>query len=183
MTKIYRLISPFEQSLDFIEVGDIIYLSGIIITARDQVHKKIVIEGVPPPIDLKNFALWHAGPVVTKKDDKWLIVSIGSTTSTRMESMEAEFIEKTGVKMIIGKGFMGKKTIDICKRCGCIVAVFPGGLGALGARCVKRVIDVYWLEELGVPEAIWVLEIENLGPLIVTIDTHGHSIKSLSNSR
>lgn len=177
MVKIYRLISPITQPLDFLEIGDIVYLSGIVATARDQVHKKVVVEGRALPIDIRNLAIWHAGPVAAKKDGKWFVVSIGSTTSSRMEALEPEFIVKTGVKMIIGKGFMGKRTAEACKRYGCIIAMYPGGLGALGARSIKNVLAVYWLEELGIPEALWVLEIEDLGPLIVTIDVKGCNLR------
>ena len=179
MTKVYRLTSPVREPLDFLEVGDIVYLSGVIATARDQVHKKIAVEGVDPPTDMRGLAIWHAGPVAVKKGGEWAIVSIGSTTSTRMEAVEAEFIERTGVKIVIGKGFMGEKTANACKKHGCIVAIYPGGLGALGAKAVKKVLAVYWLEELGMPEAMWVLEVENLGPLIVTIDTRGHNMRDI----
>ncbi|MEM2512404.1 MAG: fumarate hydratase C-terminal domain-containing protein, partial [Ignisphaera sp.] len=129
MTKIYHVRSPFDVSLDFLEVGDIAYLSGLLVTARDQVHKKIVLDNMKPPINLRNLALWHAGPVVHRRNSEWIVVSIGSTTSTRMENIEAEFIEKTGVKMIIGKGFMREKTISACRKHSCVVALYPGGLG------------------------------------------------------
>ncbi|MEM4849013.1 MAG: FumA C-terminus/TtdB family hydratase beta subunit, partial [Ignisphaera sp.] len=158
MAKVYHIKSPFSEPLDFLEVGDIVYLTGLVITARDQAHRKVVLDNVRPPIDLKNLAIWHAGPVVLRRGNEWVIVSIGSTTSTRMEHIEAEFIKRTGVKIIIGKGFMGEKTANACKKYGCVVALYPGGLGALGAKAVKKVLAVYWLEELGVPEALWVLE-------------------------
>ncbi|MEM4795780.1 MAG: FumA C-terminus/TtdB family hydratase beta subunit [Ignisphaera sp.] len=179
MANIYRISSPFHEELDFLKVGDIVYLSGIVVTARDQVHKRIVLEGLYPPIQINRLAVWHAGPTVKRKDNEWIVISIGSTSSSRMESIEAEFIEKTGVKMIIGKGFMGKKTVEACRRYGCVVAIYPGGLGALGAKAVRKVIDVYWLD-LGIPEAMWVLVVENLGPLIISIDTHGNTITDTS---
>lgn len=177
MVRVYSLVSPFAKPLDFLSVGDVVYISGIVVTARDQVHKKVVLDGVPPPINLKNLALWHAGPIAVAREGEWRIVSIGSTTSARMEDLEAEFIEKTGVKMIIGKGFMGEKTASACRKHGCVVAVYPGGLGALGARSVRRVVAVHWLEELGIPEALWVLEVEGLGPAIVVIDAQGRMLR------
>jgi len=178
MSRAYRVRSPIATSLDYLEVGDVVYLSGIVVTARDQVHRKIVLENTQPPIDLKNLALWHAGPIMVKRGNEWVAVSIGSTTSTRMEPVEADFIAKTGVRMVIGKGFMGDRTAEACRKHGCVVAMFPGGLGALGAGAVRKVLAVYWLEELGMPEAMWVLEVENLGPLIVTIDTRGRNLKN-----
>lgn len=175
MSKIYRLVSPFIEELDFLEINDVVYLSGVVITARDQAHKRIVIDQILPPVSIKNLALWHAGPVVIRKDNEWKIISIGSTTSTRIEPLLTEFIEKTGIKMIIGKGFLSKKIVEVCRKHKCIAALYPGGLGALGAKAVKKVVEVHWLD-LGIPEALWVLEVENLGPLIITIDIHGNII-------
>jgi len=113
--------------------------------------------------------------VVRRRGDEWEVVSIGPTTSMRMELYEAEFIERTGVKMIIGKGFMGSRTVEACRKHRCIVTVFPGGCAALAAERVKRVLGVHWLD-LGVPDALWVLEVEEFGPLIVTIDSHGNNM-------
>ncbi len=172
----YHLRTPLRnQDIERLSVGDIIYLTGIIVTARDQVHKRIVLENRRPPIDMHNMAIFHAGPVVKKSNRGYEIVSIGSTTSTRMEPYEAAFIEKTGVKMIIGKGSMGQSTARACQKHKAVVVLFPGGCGALGAKAVKQVVGVYWLE-LGIPEALWILEVDNMGPLIVTIDSKGRNL-------
>lgn len=176
MTRIHNIRTPISSDdIVDINVGDILYVSGIIVTARDAIHKKVVKEGIEPPIDLRGLALFHAGPIVRRIGNEWRIVSIGPTTSMRMEPYEAEFIERTGVKVIIGKGFMGEKTAKACMEHKCIVALFPGGCGALGAKAVKKIINVYWLD-LGIPEAMWVLEVENLGPMIVTIDSKGRNL-------
>ncbi|MCD6301880.1 MAG: fumarate hydratase C-terminal domain-containing protein [Staphylothermus sp.] len=178
MSRTYYLRTPIrDEDLESIRVGDVVYLTGTIVTARDSVHKRVVVEGLSLPIDLRGLAIFHAGPAVKKINDEWKIVSIGPTTSTRMEPYEADFIAKTGVKLIAGKGFMKEHTAEACTRHKCIVTIFPGGCGALGAKCVKRVVGVHWLE-LGVPEAMWVLEVENFGPLIVTIDATGANMYS-----
>jgi len=103
------------------------------------------------------------------------VISIDPTTSMRMEPFEAEFIERTGVKMIIGKGFMGSRTAEACRKRRCTVTVFPGGCAALAAKRVKKVLGVHWLDP-GVPDALWVLEVEELGLLIVTIDSRGNNM-------
>jgi len=103
------------------------------------------------------------------------VASVGLTTSMRMELYEAEFIGRTGVKMIIGKGFMGSRTAEACRNRRCIVTVFPGGCAVLAAERVKKVLGVHWLD-LGVPDVLWVLEVEELGPLIVTIDSRGNNM-------
>ncbi len=172
----FHLKTPIrDEDIEPVKVGDIVYLTGIIVTARDAAHYKLLIEGRPLPVDLRGLAIFHAGPAVRKRGEQWEIVSIGPTTSMRMEPYEAEFIAKTGVKMVIGKGFMGAKTAEACRKHKCLVAIFPAGCGALGAEKVKRVQDVHWLD-LGVPEALWVLEVEEFGPLIVTIDAWGNNM-------
>ena len=173
--KEYWIETPISvEDLAEIRVGDRIHLSGIVVTARDLAHKRVVEEKVTPPIDLDGLDLFHAGPIVSKKDGRWRIVAIGSTTSMRMEEYEDEFIKRTGVRLIIGKGFMGKKTADACRRYRAIVALFPGGCAAIAARKIVEVLGVYWLD-LGIPEALWVLKVEDFGPLTVTVDVTGRN--------
>ncbi|MBE9391144.1 L(+)-tartrate dehydratase subunit beta [Fervidicoccus fontis] len=164
-----------SSQLEELRIGDMFYLSGILVTARDAVHKRFLIDGESLPIDLKDLAILHAGPVMKKVGEKWQCISIGPTTSRRMEYYEDEFIEKTGVKIIIGKGGMGKKTADACSKHKAIYAIFPGGCGVLGASEVEEVIDVKW-EDLGMPEALWILKVKEFGPLIVSIDTRGNNL-------
>jgi len=176
MDRVYRLKTPISvDDIKDIEIGDRVYITGTIVTARDAVHRRFLVEGQPLPIDLKGLALFHAGPVVSRVGDKWVVVSIGPTTSTRMEPYEAEFIEKTGIRAIIGKGFMGTRTAEACRKFGCIVTLFPGGCAAIATQSIRDVIGVYWLD-LGIPEALWILQVEDFGPLIVTIDSHGNNI-------
>jgi tartrate/fumarate subfamily iron-sulfur-dependent hydro-lyase beta chain len=164
-----------KSTLESLKVGDVFYLTGVVVTARDAVHKKVVIEGVKPPIDLRGLAVLHAGPIMVEGKEGWHCVSIGPTTSRRMEHLEYEFVKNTGVKVIIGKGGMGEKTAEACRKFKAVYAIFPGGCGVLGASSVKRVVGVEWLH-LGVPEALWILEVENFGPLITSIDVHGNNL-------
>lgn len=166
-----------EEDIRKLKVGDVVYLSGIVVTARDAAHSRalsILRSGGSLPIDLKGLAIYHCGPVVDKKDDKWVVVVAGPTTSTRMDPLEYEFIEKTGAKMIIGKGGMGARTVEACKKFGAVYTIFTGGAAVLAAKGMKRVLEVHWLD-LGIPEALWVIEVENFGPLMVTIDSHGNN--------
>lgn len=164
-----------EEEVRKFRVGDFLYITGKIVAARDAGHRRALEylkRGEKLPVDLNGLAVYHVGPVVKKVNDKWIIISAGPTTSTRMEAYESEFIEKTGVKIIIGKGGMGSKTAEACKRFGAVYAIFTGGAAALAARSIKKVIDVHWLD-LGIPEAMWVMEVEEFGPLMVTIDSTG----------
>jgi len=179
-SRVFHMKTPLsDEDVEKLRVGDIVYVSGIMVTARDEAHKKIleILEsGGKLPIDLKGLVLYHCGPVVRKRPDgTWEVVAAGPTTSMRMESVEADFIAKTGVKMIVGKGGMGDKTAEAMKKYKAVYAVFTGGAGALAADRIKRVVNVYWLEELGIPEAVWVFEVEEFGPLVVTIDTTGRN--------
>ncbi len=153
-------------------------MTGIIVTARDQAHRRILElleKGQKPPIDLEGLAVYHCGPVVKKEGTEWKIIAAGPTTSTRMEYLEPDFIKKTGVRMIIGKGGMGKGTAHACKKYGAVYTVFTGGAALVAAKAIKRVREVHWLD-LGVPEALWVLEVERFGPLVVTIDAKGQNL-------
>ncbi len=178
--RVFHLKTPIrDEDIEKLRVGDILYVTGIMVTARDEAHKEIletIEKGEKLPIDLNGLVLYHCGPVVRKKQDgTWEVVAAGPTTSMRMESVEAEFIEKTGVKIIVGKGGMGSRTAEAMKKHKAVYAVFTGGAGALAADRIKRVVDVYWLEKLGIPEAVWVFEVEEFGPLIVTIDSTGRN--------
>ncbi len=179
-SRVFHLRTPLsDEDVEKLRVGDIVYVTGIMVTARDEAHKKIletIEKGEKLPIDLRGLVLYHCGPVVRRRPDgTWEVVAAGPTTSMRMESVEAEFIEKTGVKMIVGKGGMGKRTAEAMRKHKAVYAVFTGGAGALAADRIKRVVDVYWLDELGIPEAVWVFEVENFGPLVVTIDSTGRN--------
>jgi len=110
-----------------------------------------------------------------KLKNKYDVISIGPTTSMRMEKYEKEFIEETGVKLIIGKGGMEMKTAEGCQAQKAIHAVFPGGCAVLAASRVEEVESVEWLD-LGMPEAMWVMRVKNFGPLLVSIDTQGNNL-------
>jgi fumarate hydratase subunit beta len=175
----YKLKTPLsEEDVRKLRAGDIVYLTGVIYTARDAAHRRIMEylkAGKPLPFDLRNGAIYHCGPVVAKKDDQWIVVAGGPTTSTRMELYEYDVIEKLGVRMVIGKGGMGKKTAEACVKYGAVYVTYTGGAAVLAAQSIKRVIDVHWLD-LGIPEAVWVLEVENFGPLVVAIDSTGRNL-------
>ena len=173
------LTTPIQDSdLEALNIGDIFYLTGMLVTGRDEVHSRLIKENMELSVNLSGMALYHAGPIVKEKEGakgKYEIVSAGPTTSNRMEKYEKEFIEKTGVKVIVGKGGMGPNTTEACKENKAIHAVFPGGCGVLGVSQIEEVERVEWLE-LGMSEAVWVLRVKEFGPLIVSIDTKGNNL-------
>ncbi|MBN1891326.1 MAG: L(+)-tartrate dehydratase subunit beta [Clostridiales bacterium] len=176
MSKIVVQTPISGHDIEDLCVGDVFYLSGYLITGRDDVHQRVIKQKMDLPVDLKGRAIFHAGPIMRKKPDgKYEVVSIGPTTSMRMEKYQKEFIEKSGVKLIIGKGGMGPKTTEGCARYKAVHAVFPGGCAVLAAQCVEEVESVEW-SDLGMPEAMWVLRVKEFGPLIVSIDTKGNNL-------
>jgi len=168
---------PKEQVLD-LNVGDVVYLTGLVYTARDMAHlriKKLLHDKESLPEDFEGGVIFHAGPVVKKTNDKWKIWVIGPTTSTRMEPY-AEMLGQLGVRVIVGKGGMGEGTIQALTKYGGVYLLAAPGCGVVHAEAIKEVLRVHWLDELGVPEAIWVFEVNRWGPLVVGMDSHGRSI-------
>lgn len=165
-----------DEDLKDIKIGDIIYLNGYLITCRDVAHRRLIEGKRELPVDLKGKAIFHAGPIIRKLDNgKYEMVSIGPTTSMRMEKFEKEFVAQTGVKLIVGKGGMGKNTEEACKEHKAIHVVFPAGCAVLAATQVEEIEDAQWLD-LGMPETLWVSRVKEFGPLIVSIDTEGRNL-------
>lgn len=164
-----------EQEARDLHVGDTIYVTGTMFTARDEAHLMMLERGAPFPVE--GLILYHCGPVVKKEEDgDWRVISAGPTTSARMEAFEDRFLERFPVHIIIGKGGMGEKTLAALEKIGAVYAHYTGGAGALAARAIVRVADVHWLKEIGIPEAVWMLKVNRFGPLIVTMDSHGKSM-------
>ncbi len=179
----YELVVPLKDRsvLRELKCGDLIYITGTIVTLRDLGHKRILdlySRGLRPPIDLRNGVVFHAGPIAMKRDNEWRIVAIGPTTSARMDSYAYSLVEKTGVAIVLGKGGMGMNMRRACQDYTAIYAELVGGTASLITKAIKRVVDVYWLD-LGVPEAMWILEVYRLGPAIVVIDTRGEDLHEL----
>lgn len=164
-----------DEDLKDIKAGDIIYLTGYLITCRDVCHRRAIELKRELPVDLRGKAIFHAGPIVKKDGDKWQMISIGPTTSMRMEKFEKEFIEQTGVKLIVGKGGMGPNTEEGCKTHKALHAIFPAGCAVVAATHVEEIEEVHWTE-LGMPESLWVCRVKEFGPLVVSIDTHGNNL-------
>jgi len=168
-----------EDDVRKLKVGDSVILNGEFYTARDEAHLHALDyykKGKELPVKLEGAAVFHCGPIVRKiNDEKWELVAAGPTTSSRMNSLEPEFIEKFKVRAIIGKGGMSKPTIDAMQKFGCIYLALTGGAALVAARGVSGVKTVHWYE-LGMPEALWVLQADSFGPLTVAIDSHGNSL-------
>lgn len=169
-----RIISPLDPGVTkTLCVGDMVSLSGRIVTGRDQVHKYLA-EGGMPPIDLTGLVIYHCGPIVIEENGRWKITAAGPTTSMREEPYEAEIISRLRPGAIMGKGGMGEKTRKALKDCVCVYLHATGGAAQYLAQRIAKVEAVY-LTEFGQPEAMWVLDVKDL-PAMVTMDSSGRSL-------
>jgi len=165
-----------DEAIRELNIGDIVYLTGDLVTARDAVHHRLLDLHMELPLSLDRKAIFHAGPIMKEAGSgQYEVISVGPTTSMRMEKLEKEFLEKTGVKLIIGKGGMGEKTAEGCMESTAVHAVIPGGCAVLAAKCVERVEAVFW-KDLGMPEALWVMKVKEFGPLVISIDSKGRNL-------
>jgi len=165
-----------EEAMRELKVGDVIAITGVMMTARDAAHKYMVEQEAAEVAEvLRGGMIYHCGPVVKKEGDSYSFVAAGPTTSIREEPYQATVMKKYGVRGVIGKGGMEQKTLDACKELGAVYLSAVGGLATILAKSVKRVLTVHKLEEFGVPEAMWVIEVERF-PAVVTMDSHGRSI-------
>lgn len=167
-----------EQDVRDLRVGDVVYLKGRIFTSRDMGHftvKKLLDEGKPLPVDFGGAAIFHAGPVVRKREDGgYDLVVIGPTTSIRMEPYH-KMVADLKIRAIIGKGGLAEGSLKQFEESGQVYLQAAPGCAVVLAEGVRRIENVFFLE-LGVPEALWVLDAEKFGPLVVGMDAHGKSV-------
>jgi tartrate/fumarate subfamily iron-sulfur-dependent hydro-lyase beta chain len=168
-----------EAAARELRVGDILYVTGKLFTARDEAHH-VMLEahekGEKIPFDPSQMALFHCGPVVRQTDGEWEVIAAGPTTSARMELFEDRFLEAFRTPIVIGKGGMGDRTQAALEKVGAVYTHYTGGAGALAAGRIERVETVYWLDELGMPEAAWIFDAVSFGPLLVTMDSTGGNL-------
>jgi tartrate/fumarate subfamily iron-sulfur-dependent hydro-lyase beta chain len=174
----YHISLPIPSDIvKKLRINDVLYVTGKMFTARDSAHEKM--RGMKPkdlPFDPSGMALYHCGPLMKQENGQWVALSAGPTTSSRMEIFEDILLDRFGIHLIIGKGGMGERTRKALQKTGSVYAAFPGGAGVLAAEKITSVPQVYWLEEFGMPEAVWILEVLEFGPLVVAMDSTGESL-------
>ena len=179
-----------DEAIRSVHIGEPVLLSGIMMTGRDAVHKWMNDTFIkktrqPQGDDLQVYeeikkilnqgVLYHCGPVVSGVATKeYKFIAAGPTTSIREEPYQADVMRHFNIKGVIGKGGMGAKTLQGCMDTPGVYFHAVGGAAAYLAQTVQRVLGVYKLEEFGVPEAMWVIEVKNF-PVVVTMDSHGVS--------
>jgi len=173
MAEFHLSVPLKDEDIKKIRIGDIVYFSGEAWTCRSRLQRYVFDEGHPLPFSTKERNLLiHVGPVVIKKNGNWELVSFMPTSSIRFEKWGARSIRDLGLKAIVGKTTMGKETQQAMREHTCIHATPLGVTPNLFLDQI-RIKDVYWYKELGSIEAAWILELNNLGPFLVDIDSEG----------
>ncbi len=173
----HHLSTPLTISdVTRLRAGDLVYLSGTVMTVRDRACNRILeaAEASEIPFNLENAVIYHCGPIVrgVDGDESWEVIAAGPTTSSRLNSQTADILDRFGVHAIIGKGGM---SIADAMRGRCAYLAYTGGCAAVAADHISSVRGVHWID-LGMAEAVWVLEMRDFGPLIVGIDAYGRNL-------
>jgi fumarate hydratase class I len=167
------LQTPFsEQQVRQLRVGDVVIINGEMHTGRDALHKYLMDND--SPVDLNGAVIYHCGPVMMKNGEEWQVKAAGPTTSIREEPYQGDIIKKFGVRAVIGKGGMGKKTLQALQEHGAVYLNAIGGAAQYYAQCLPKVNGVDFME-FGIPEAMWHLETRGFAA-VVTMDAHGNSL-------
>ena len=183
---IHELKTPIlDESIEKIRIGEYLNINGEIILARDEAHKRALeyfSEKKKLPVDFSGAVVYHAGPVAISDNGVWNIVAVGPTTSARMELFEPELLRNFNVKIILGKGGMGTETVNAIKKHKALYGALTGGTSLIWAKKIVKVVQVDWLD-LGIPEALWKLQVKDFGPILVAIDSFGNSIYDEVNKK
>jgi len=177
-----RLSVPVSDAdLATLELGDIVYLDGVIYTGREGVYQRYLGDKIEPPVPLAEISNvnFHCSPAASVNEDgSFNVGAVTATASFRFSKWLDDWFARSGCKVIVGKGGMSSADYrDKLVPNGAIYLTTVGyGTGALLGRAIKRVVDAHWLEELGIAQAMWVFEVEKFGPLIVESDLQGNSL-------
>ena len=180
----HKLEIPLNDDIIYkLKVGDEVLINGRIVTGRDTAHTWLLEQRREELEEyLQDSILYHCGPVVKQEGGNWSFVAAGPTTSIREEPYEADVIKNYGLRGIIGKGGMGTKTLAAFKDFGAVYLHAIGGLATSIAQSVTKVEHVFMLEEFGVPEAMWIIQVLDF-PAVVTMDAHGNSLHTEIRSK
>ena len=171
----YNLSTPLsEDDVRQLKVRDTVIVNGHIFGIRDATQIRMFDQQQEPPVDLKGAICIHTAPSLRKVGDRWEKISIGTTTSTRMERFTPPLIENYGVRAVVGKAGLLEGSLDAMKKFGACYLAIVGGAAALETTQIEEVEEVYW-EDLH-PEAIYKFRVKDFGPLIVAMDSHGNHL-------
>ena len=170
-----------DGALDGLELGTAVHLDGVVYTGREGLYKRVLDDGLEPPVPFRSLgnANFHCSPAASVNDDgTYNLGAVTATASFRFSRWLSRWFEASGCRVVIGKGGMTEEDYrtHFVPNGAIYLSTVGYGTGALLGRGIKRVIDVHWLEELGIAQAMWVLDVENFGPFLVESDSRGNSL-------
>ncbi len=183
-----RLTAPLtEDDIRTLEIGDAVFLDGLLFTGREGLYRRLFDLDLQPPVDIRSLSnvTFHCSPAVSEiSPGEYHIPAVSATASFRFDEYIPLLFERYGVRVVIGKGGMQEEVYQSAfRKYGAVYLTTVGyGLGAIYGRGIRGVKDVYWKEELGLAQAMWVLEVENLGPFLVEYDAQGRSLFKKANA-
>ena len=165
-----------EADAKSLKLGEMVTVSGLLFTGRSRLHIRAVEDNICPPIDYEKInCFFHVGPVMKQNGNEWEVVSCEPTSSIRFERYGADVVKKFNLRTLIGKTTMGPRTAQALKEVGGVYLTKIGLSGNSLREQVKKVHDVYFLEELGKTECTWIYEVDHFGPFFVAIDSEGNN--------
>jgi len=182
-----HLTTPVSRSeIDRLKLGDVVYVSGALYTAREGVYRQVVERGLPFPADVRALTNvnFHCSPAAAARPDgRYAVEAVTATASFRFGKSMPPWFERSGAKVIVGKAGLTERAYrEWFVPHGAIYLTTVGyGMGAAYGRSIRRVLDVHWREELGIAQALWVLEVDRIGPFLVEGDAQGRSLFALAN--
>lgn len=182
-----RLTTPVSaEALGRLKLGDVVFLDGLLYTAREGVYRKVVDQGhgLPERVRRLTNVNFHCSPAATvRPDGSYAVEAVTATASFRFGKSMTRWFEQSGAKVVVGKAGLTEVAYrEWFVPQGAVYLTTVGyGLGATYGKCIRRVVDVHWLDELGIAQALWVLEVERLGPFLVEGDPEGRSLFALAN--
>ena len=188
LKKVSLSTNPAPEDLAKLELGNVVYLNGVVYTGREGVYMKVLEDGAELPLDLpgESAANFHCSPAAAPREDgTYDLSAVSATASFRFTKWMADWLRISGAKLILGKGGMSLEDYrNTFVPNGSVYLTTVGyGTGALLGRGVTKVRDVHWLDDLGIAQAMWVLEVENFGPFIVESDINGDSLFERENKK
>jgi L(+)-tartrate dehydratase beta subunit len=186
MREVQMQIPITKEDTRALKIGDIVFLNGLVFTGREGLYKKVFDDGHEPLIDIRNTCnvTFHCSPAVSEKSPgNYYIPSVTATASFRFDKYIPQLFERFGALAVIGKGGMQQEVYQsaFCKYEAVYLTTVGYGLGATYGKSIRRVKDVFWKKELGLAQAMWVLEVKNFGPFLVECDTQGRSLFAEAN--
>ena len=186
MNEIHLTTPVTAEAIRLLKLGDVVYLSGALYTAREGVYRQVVEKNVPLPAGVRELTNvnFHCSPAASvRPDGSYAVEAVTATASFRFGKSMTAWFERSGAKVIVGKAGLTELAYrEWFVPHGAVYLTTVGyGLGAMYGRSIKRVIDVHWLKELGIAQALWVLEVDKIGPFLVEGDAEGRSLFALAN--